>query len=63
MRTEQTFKFFGSRAKTAEALGIRAPSVYSWGEYPPPLRQIQIERVTRGKLKAEANVFCTREAA
>jgi hypothetical protein len=40
--------------KLAEALGIKSQgSVAAWDEYPPPLRQLQIEALTRGQLKAE----------
>lgn len=54
MKTEDCIKHFdASKAKLAAALGIEAPSVYTWGEYPPPLRQLQIEIITEGKLKAE----------
>jgi hypothetical protein len=35
-------------------------SVCTWGDYPPPLRQIQIERDTAGKLRAEPNCFETK---
>lgn len=41
----------------ADVLDIKTPSIYGWKETVPPLRQIQIERITQGKLKAAANVF------
>lgn len=41
----------------ADALEIKPPSIYGWKETVPPLRQLQIERITHGKLKAAANVF------
>lgn len=41
----------------AEALGIRPPSVYGWGETVPPYRQIQLEIATRGKLKAARSAY------
>lgn len=53
MRTAQVIEHFKSQAATARALGIKQPSVATWGEYPPDNRQIQIERITSGKLKAE----------
>ena len=49
--------FGGSKAALAKALGISVPSVYEWREYPPPLRQVQLEQVTGGTLKAEPDVF------
>lgn len=57
MTTDDCIKFFGSKAKLAEALGIEAPSVYSWGEHPPPLRQLQLEAVTGRKLRAEPGLL------
>lgn len=39
--------------RLAEALGMSQGSVSLWGEYPPPLRQLQIEALTGGKLRAE----------
>lgn len=54
MKTADVIEHFGgTQASAAAALGLKQPSVASWGEYPPALRQIQIERITAGKLKAE----------
>ena len=53
MRTKKAVNHFGSQRALAEALGITQPSVAEWGEFPPPLRQIQIEAVTNGDLEAE----------
>jgi DNA-binding transcriptional regulator YdaS (Cro superfamily) len=44
---------YGSQEKLARVLGISQAAVAMWGEFPPDLRQLQIERVTRGKLRAE----------
>ncbi len=59
MRTTEAIKHFGSRAELAKALGIEAPSIYSWGREPPPLRQLQIERMTGGALKARTGILPT----
>ena len=48
---------FGGQTKLAKALGIRQSSVATWGEIVPPLRQIQVERLTDGKFKASPDVF------
>jgi hypothetical protein len=54
MTKDQAVAEFGTQVKLAEALGIKSQgSVAAWGEYPPPLRQLQIEALTGGKLKAE----------
>ncbi len=54
MRTKDAVNFYGSQSALARALGIAQASVAGWGEYPPDPRQLQIQKVTRGKLKAEA---------
>jgi hypothetical protein len=57
MTTDQAIKHYGSRALLAEELGIAAPSTYDWGDYPPPLRQLQLQALTGGKLLAESDVY------
>lgn len=56
MRTTDVIKHFGSQAAVARALGIKPPSVAEWGDDVPPLRQLQIEKITRGALKANRDV-------
>ena len=43
----------GTQSQLAAALGITQGSVALWGTYPPPLRQLQIEVITAGALRAE----------
>lgn len=57
MRTESVIKYFGTQKATGKALGIRQSSVAEWNEYPPDLRQIQLERLTKGELKAEPGIL------
>jgi hypothetical protein len=57
MTTDECIAHFGGKPKLAQALGVRLPSLYDWGHYPPPLRQLQLQILTRGKLKAEED--CT----
>ena len=52
MKTVQVIQHFGSQAALARAIGIAQPSIAQWGEEPPPLRQLQIEALTKGQLKA-----------
>jgi len=59
MKTEAAAEFFGSKKKLAEALGITPSAVTMWGEEVPELRQYQIERLTRGKVKSEAAAVTT----
>lgn len=52
MLKSDAVQHFGSQQKLAEALGVKQPSVARWPEVLPPLRQLQIENVTNGALKA-----------
>jgi len=53
MKTRQAIKHFGSIKLLARALAIKPPSVYQWGDQPPKQRQYELERITKGKLKAK----------
>jgi DNA-binding transcriptional regulator YdaS (Cro superfamily) len=55
MKTDDVVKFFGTQVKAAIALGIRQSAIANWvmRGFIPPLRQLHIEKVTRGKLKAD----------
>jgi len=57
MTKDQAVQHFGSQTAVAEALGIKQSSVAEWGEYPPETRQLQLHRVTGGKLRAEPEVL------
>lgn len=63
MTTENVIRYFGSQKATADALGMKQPSVAVWGEYPPELRQLQIESLTGGELRAEPECDKYRVAA
>ncbi|PZP92651.1 MAG: Cro/Cl family transcriptional regulator [Variovorax paradoxus] len=53
MRTQQAIDYFHSAKALADRLKISQSSVSQWGEFPPPARQLQIEKVTRKALRAE----------
>jgi hypothetical protein len=55
MTTEQAIKHYRTQQGVADALGIAQSTVAEWGEYPPPLRQLQLQTVSRGRLRAEPN--------
>lgn len=64
MLTKDAIAHFGnSQAELARALGIKPQSVTDWGDTVPPLRQIQIEKLTDGALKAASNVFDKRPSS
>ena len=53
MKKSDAINHFGTQVKMGMALKINQGSISAWGEYPPDHRQLQIERVTLGALKAE----------
>lgn len=53
MKTEEAIKYAGSVTELAKRLGVTAGAVSQWGDYPPDGRQLQLERLSRKKLKAE----------
>ena len=53
MKLEAIAHYGNNVSALARALDIDQSSIYSWGEYPPDARQLQLERITGGKLKAE----------
>lgn len=53
MDTKQAIEHFGTRTNLARALGIKPHSTYDWGDKPPYLRQCQLEKLTKRKLRAE----------
>ena len=53
MKTEDVIDYFGSQHEAARKLGISQPSISNWDVYPPDARQLQIEKLTKKKLKAE----------
>lgn len=63
MTKDQATKHFGTQAKLAAALGMTQGSVSLWGEYPPAVRQLQLEALTGGALKAEPDCLDPKTAA
>lgn len=56
MKTKEAVEYFGTQQAVADALGIEQPAISLWGEIPPPLRQLQLEILTKGKLKADPEI-------
>lgn len=52
-KSEAIAHFQGNVSALARAAGVDQSTVYSWKEYPPPGRQLRLQKITRGKLKAE----------
>ena len=57
MLTKDAVAYFGSQTALARALNITQASVAGWGEVVPPLRQLQLQQLTIGKLMASPEVF------
>ena len=54
MKKSEVLEHFGTMEKVAEALGITRMAVSQWpGDHVPMRRQYELERVTKGELKAD----------
>lgn len=62
MTKDAAIKHYGTQDKLAKALGMSQASVSEWGEYPPALRQLQLQQITKGKLKAEPGLLSVKAA-
>lgn len=56
-------KHYKTQQKLATALGMSQASISGWGEYPPAIRQLQLQRITNGRLKAEPGLLSVKKAA
>ena len=58
MRLQDAVSYFGSQNKLAEALGMSQGSMSSWKRERIPLaRALQVEKLTRGKLKVDMTLY------
>jgi hypothetical protein len=53
MTKDEAVREFGTQVALGEALGINQNTVSSWDKV-PILRQLQLEALTKGRLKADA---------
>lgn len=56
MKTSKAIDFYGNAAKLADALNVSRQAISQWGEVVPPLRAYQLERITKGQLKADEDL-------
>lgn len=56
MTLNQLIAHFGSVTEVARALGLKVPSVVVWDTV-PWLRQLQVEDLTKGKLRHDPNAI------
>ena len=55
MKKNEVLSYFGSSTAVAKELGISKQSISQWGAVIPRLREFEIERITKGKLKANTS--------
>ena len=53
MKTKDAILHFGSKSQLAKNLGVSKGAISQWPDDVPELRAYQIERLTKGKLKAD----------
>jgi len=58
MTVDEVLSYFHGVSEAAEALDCHYQAVWLWKKKDaiPPLRQVQIEKVTKGRLKADPSV-------
>ena len=57
MTKTEALSYFGTPGKVAAALGLTVAAVSLWGDYPPRERQMQLQNITGGRLRAEPDVI------
>lgn len=53
MKTKTAIEYAGSATALADLLDITPSAITQWGEEVPPARQMQLQRLSKGKLKAD----------
>ncbi|WP_354691110.1 Cro/CI family transcriptional regulator [Phytobacter sp. RSE-02] len=60
MLTREAINHFGSKKKLAEAAGVKAPTVYAWGELVPEGKAARLALITEGILKYDPEAYKNR---
>lgn len=61
MYKKEVIEYFGSKTKTAKALGITHSAVCYWKEIIPELSAIKLEKITNRALKYDENLYKKRK--
>jgi len=61
MTKQEAIDHYGGVPALAKALNVSRPAIYQWAEI-PPLRQVQLQRLTRGRLKADEAAYLPKQA-
>ena len=59
MTTDDAVNYFNSKRQLAFALDISPQAISGWGEYPPVLRQYQIQDITKQELQVTSPLTTT----
>ena len=58
MLIRDAIKYFGSKAKLAEALGLNRSAITNWkGDLVPKVRAFELERLTNGELRLDDSLY------
>lgn len=59
MKFDQVIRHYGSQVAAADAIGVTQPTLSNWKKRGriPSLQQIRIEHLSKGKLKAAAEIL------
>ena len=57
MDMKDALGWFGNKLSIAQALGVSPAAVTLWRDTIPPLRQLQLERLTKGALRADDSIL------
>lgn len=57
MTLDEAREYYGNYAKVAQALGITRGAITQWCGEIPEERQVELHRLTKGELKADAKIL------
>lgn len=57
MTLEDAKEYFNNYARLADALGINRSAITQWNGEIPEQRQLELQRITKGALKADAKIL------
>ncbi|WNO60419.1 Cro/CI family transcriptional regulator [Rheinheimera sp. MMS21-TC3] len=57
MKKSDVLIYFGCPSAVAKKLGVTAAAISKWGDLIPKGRAYELEKITKGKLKANPNLY------
>jgi hypothetical protein len=61
MLKKDAVQYFGSLSELARALGIQKSAISRWDQWVPLKRAMQLEAMSKGKLKCNLQIYMERE--